>query len=174
MDIDFDQIRELLAVVCATDISEITIESGEEKITVRKSVPSNNKPAGLTSFEVPVSSPAQMAAPVPALQPVPAMAAPSHNASLPAAIAEPPQPEVELVPITSPMVGTFYRASTPSAPPFVDIGDRIKIGQTVCIIEAMKLMNDLPTEVAGRIVKVCAENGSTVEYGQPLFMVDPA
>ena len=78
-----------------------------------------------------------------------------------------------LVPVASPMVGTFYRSSSPSAPPFVEVGDTIAVGQTVCIIEAMKLMNDLPAEVAGRIVKVCVENGTTVEYGQPLFMVNP-
>jgi acetyl-CoA carboxylase biotin carboxyl carrier protein len=71
------------------------------------------------------------------------------------------------------MVGTFYRAASPTAAPYVDIGDRITVGQTVCIIEAMKLMNDMPAEVAGRIVKVCVDNGSTVEYGQPLFLVDP-
>jgi acetyl-CoA carboxylase biotin carboxyl carrier protein len=70
------------------------------------------------------------------------------------------------------MVGTFYQASSPSAPPFVEVGDKVSIGQTVCIIEAMKLMNDLPSEIAGRVVKICAVNGSTVEYGQQLFLVD--
>jgi acetyl-CoA carboxylase biotin carboxyl carrier protein len=77
------------------------------------------------------------------------------------------------VAVTSPMVGTFYRAASPTARPFVDIGDRIAVGQTVCIIEAMKLMNDMPAEVSGKIVKVCADNGTTVEYGQTLFLVDP-
>jgi acetyl-CoA carboxylase biotin carboxyl carrier protein len=78
-----------------------------------------------------------------------------------------------LVAITAPMVGTFYRASSPTTPPYVEVGDQISVGQTVCIIEAMKLMNDLPSEVAGKVVKLCAENGSTVEFGQQLFLVDP-
>jgi len=71
------------------------------------------------------------------------------------------------------MVGTFYRAPSPGAANYVEIGDRVSVGQTVCIIEAMKLMNDMPTEVAGRVVKILVENGTTVEYGQPLFLVDP-
>jgi acetyl-CoA carboxylase biotin carboxyl carrier protein len=71
------------------------------------------------------------------------------------------------------MVGTFYRSPSPSAPPFLDVGDKVTVGQTVCIIEAMKLMNDLPSEVSGKVVRICVENGTTVEYGQPLFMVDP-
>jgi acetyl-CoA carboxylase biotin carboxyl carrier protein len=78
-----------------------------------------------------------------------------------------------LVPVTSPMVGTFYRAASPTATPFVNVGDHINVGQTVCIIEAMKLMNDMPSEVSGKIVKVCVDNGTTVEYGQQLFLVDP-
>jgi acetyl-CoA carboxylase biotin carboxyl carrier protein len=86
---------------------------------------------------------------------------------------EPAVPAAELVPVTSPMVGTFYRSSSPTSKPFVDIGDKISVGQTVCIIEAMKLMNDMPSEVSGKIVKVCVDNGSTVEYGQQLFLVDP-
>ena len=88
-------------------------------------------------------------------------------------------PEVEeaadarLIPIAAPMVGTFYRAPKPEAPPFVNEGDEVHVGQTVCLLEAMKLFNEIPSEVAGRIVRVLAENGAPVEYGQPLFLVDP-
>ena len=71
------------------------------------------------------------------------------------------------------MVGTFYRAPSPEAPPYVEVNQPLEVGQVICIIEAMKLMNDLPSEVSGKIVKVCAENGTTVEYGQTLFLVDP-
>jgi acetyl-CoA carboxylase biotin carboxyl carrier protein len=162
--IDFDQIRELLAVVSLTDITELTIESGEEKITVKKSNPGVGLQQASTLVEIPVThTPTAVLANVAQMELASAQTVdlsdePSSNG---------------LVPIASPMVGTFYRSPSPSAPAFVDIGDRIAVGQTVCIIEAMKLMNDMPAEVAGRIVKVCAENGTTVEYGQALFMLDP-
>lgn len=163
MKIDFDQIRELLAVVSQTEISELTIESGEEKITVRKSAPVQATAARPALVEFPLQS----GQPGPHTQPP--VEPPSRQQTLE------PQAESQngLVSITSPMVGTFYRSPSPSAAPFVQVGDHIAVGQTVCIIEAMKLMNDLPAEVAGKIAKVCAENGTTVEYGQPLFMVDP-
>ncbi len=71
------------------------------------------------------------------------------------------------------MVGTFYRAPKPEAPPFVNEGDEVQVGQTVCLLEAMKLFNEIPSDVAGRVVRVLAENGAPVEYGQPLFLIDP-
>ncbi|MDR7597108.1 MAG: acetyl-CoA carboxylase biotin carboxyl carrier protein, partial [Armatimonadota bacterium] len=77
------------------------------------------------------------------------------------------------VPVTAPMVGTFYRAPGPDQPPFVQEGDRVEAGQTLCIIEAMKMFNEIPAEVSGRVVRVLAENGAPVEYGQPLFLIDP-
>ncbi len=161
--IDFDQIRELLAVVSTTDITELTIESGDEKVTVKKT-PAVSNPSTLelplTSAGVVIQTP--VAAPV-QLREVEEPVADTKDAGR----------TNGWVPIASPMVGTFYRAPSPSAPPFVDVGDFVDVGQTVCIIEAMKLMNDLPSEVSGRIVRVCVENGTTVEYGQPLFMVDP-
>jgi oxaloacetate decarboxylase alpha subunit len=159
--IDLEQIRSLLDVVGDTDITELTIESGEEKITIKK-----QQTMVASSLELPMMMPrAQAAAPATAA----AHSAPEHEA-------RPKEEESNgkgLIPITSPMVGTFYRAPSPTAKPFIDIGDVIAPGQTVCIIEAMKLMNDLPAEVSGRIVKVCVESGTTVEYGQPLFMVNP-
>lgn len=150
MKIDFEQIRELLTVVSETDITELTIESGEERVTVKKA-----GAAGQVMAVAPVARP----------QPEVINASPDADTK--------GNETNGLLPITSPMVGTFYRSPSPSAPSFIDIGDNIAIGQTVCIIEAMKLMNDLPSEISGRVVKVCVENGTTVEYGQPLFMVDP-
>ena len=79
----------------------------------------------------------------------------------------------KLVSITAPMVGTFYRAPSPEAGPYVEIGSRVKKGQTVCIVEAMKLMNEIEAEVEGKIIKIMVENGQPVEYGQPLFLVEP-
>jgi biotin carboxyl carrier protein len=89
----------------------------------------------------------------------------------PAAVTD---PDIRLVPIAAPMVGTFYRSSKPDAPAFVSEGDEIHVGQTVCILEAMKLFNEIPSDVDGRIVRILVENGAPVEYGQPLFLVDPA
>jgi acetyl-CoA carboxylase biotin carboxyl carrier protein len=173
VEIDLKTIRELLAVVGNTDITELTIESGDQRITVKKSasgaavaqsVPVGDAPyavqqplsaAQTISFE-PKVSPAREAAAVSA--PAPAQETNSSNGG---------------VPITSPMVGTFYSSPSPTAPPFVKIGDRVAVGQTVCIIEAMKLMNDMPSEVTGKITKILVDNGTTVEYGQPLFLVDP-
>ncbi len=167
MKIDFDQIRELLAVFSQTDITELSIESGDQKVTVKKAPA--NPPVVPAPLHIEVPNLAASAAPQvnpapPAPAPVVAESSPDDAGS---------ESKNGLVPIASPMVGTFYRSPSPSAPSFVDIGDRVTVGQTVCIIEAMKLMNDLPSEVSGRIVKVCVDNGTTVEYGQPLFMVDP-
>lgn len=167
--IDLEQIRELLSVVSSTDITELTIESGDQKITVKKErqviVPQVAEIAQPMHVTVPVAStPVATAAPAkePAAKP---QITPEQNGAKEEA-------SNGWVPITSPMVGTFYRAGSPTAAPFVNIGDRVNVGQTVCIIEAMKLMNDMPAEVAGKIVKVCVENGTTVEYGQVLFLVD--
>jgi acetyl-CoA carboxylase biotin carboxyl carrier protein len=170
--IDLQQIKELLGIVSATDVTELTIEFGDQKITVKKT-----PTQALTHIEVPVA-PARAQA-----------AAAVHHEVVPRPAAPPPTPEptvkaegsaasedngnANTVAITSPMVGTYYGAPSPSAPVFVKIGDKIAVGQTVCIIEAMKLMNDLPSEVSGKIVKVCVDSGTTVEYGQTLFLVDP-
>jgi acetyl-CoA carboxylase biotin carboxyl carrier protein len=171
--IDLDQIRSLLAVVSETDITELTIESGDEKITVKKAgaqvLVSSGGTNGMeisTASSVPVaaatkSSSAQQTATQTATE-----APPAKTASEPVSTAG-------LVPITSPMVGTFYRAPGPNAPAFVEVGTRINVGQTVCIIEAMKLMNDLPAEISGKVVQILVENGTTVEFGQQLMLVDP-
>ncbi|MYG81935.1 MAG: acetyl-CoA carboxylase biotin carboxyl carrier protein, partial [Gemmatimonadetes bacterium] len=83
-------------------------------------------------------------------------------------------PSADLVDVTSPMVGTFYRAPSPEAPPYVDVGAKVAAGDVLCVIEAMKLMNELECEVSGRIVEICADNAEPVDYGQLLFRVDPA
>lgn len=172
MEIDLKQISELISVVTDTDITELTIEHGDQKITLKKG--GNVQPATQMIYaEAPAhavhAAPAQknnVMSFEPKSEPK-ADVKPAESTPAPAANAQ------DLISVTSPMVGTFYRAGSPTAKPFVEIGDRISIGQTVCIIEAMKLMNDMPSEVAGRIVKVCVDNGSTVEYGQQLFLIDP-
>lgn len=167
MKIDLEQIRDLLKAVSQTDITELTIESGDEKITVRKSQTSG---AVQTVHSL---SQSEVAAAVP--QPAPRVAV-AVQAEQPKVSNNGPQeaPEAnKFVAITSPMVGTFYRSANPTAAAFVEVGDRVNVGQTVCIIEAMKLMNDLPSEISGKVVKVLVENGTTVEFGQQLFLVDP-
>ena len=100
-------------------------------------------------------------------------AAPAIAAALPQAALESVESTAHLVTVEAPMVGTFYRAPKPDAPPFVAEGDMVKEGQVICIVEAMKLMNEIESKVAGRIAKVVVENGQPVEFGQPLFLVDP-
>jgi acetyl-CoA carboxylase biotin carboxyl carrier protein len=116
--------------------------------------------------------------PPPVAPPDPRPAAPAA-ASVPAApSAEPPAPaggrDPNLVAIAAPMVGTFYAAPAPGAKPYVAVGDKVDVGQVVCIVEAMKLMNEVQSEVSGRIVEVCVENGQAVEYGQEIYLVSPA
>ncbi len=162
MKIDIEQIKVLLEMVGKADIAELTIEMEDESITIKK-------PLGLP---VPPGPGIHHEFVAPA--PVAAVAKPGGAVST-AAQNEKNNSEKDehLVAITSPMVGTFYRSSSPTAKPFLETGDKIAVGQTVCIIEAMKLMNDLPAEISGRLVKICAENGSTVEFGQQLFLIDP-
>ncbi|HEY9715541.1 MAG TPA: acetyl-CoA carboxylase biotin carboxyl carrier protein [Chroococcales cyanobacterium] len=168
MKIDLDQIRDLLSVVSSTDITELTIEFGDQRITVKKG-----------SHAIQAFLPEQMALPranataSPQISFEPRMDSASASAPAERTSEKAAESSNGLVPVTSPMVGTFYRSPSPTAPPFVNVGDVVNVGQTVCIIEAMKLMNDMPTEVGGKIVKVCVENGTTVEYGQQLFLVDP-
>jgi acetyl-CoA carboxylase biotin carboxyl carrier protein len=177
MDIDFEQLKELLEIVSQNDISELTVESGEECITVKKP-PAPHMVAHMSALPVHVPG---MPIPMPGHHlPSPdhehPHAGPNGAAGTPQPAVAPPTPEPakdNFLKITSPMVGTFYRSASPSKPPFVEIGDAVTVGQTVCIIEAMKLMNDLPSEVSGRIVEILASNGATVEYGQALFLIDP-
>jgi acetyl-CoA carboxylase biotin carboxyl carrier protein len=171
LKIDLQQIKELLGIVSSTDVTELTIEFGDQKITVKKTpspVHTNLEvPAAANRSAVPAAVHHEVAprpaAPAPAAEPV----LKSETAS------SEDNGNANTVAITSPMVGTYYGAPSPTAPVFVKIGDKITVGQTVCIIEAMKLMNDLPSEVSGKIVKVCVDSGTTVEYGQTLFLVDP-
>lgn len=181
MKIDLEQIRDLLNVVSSTDVTELTIEFGDQRITVKKDPGSKNfsvnaaasGSASSSNSESSASNAKTAAAPAPAPAPVKAAPAPAPVPATAPAPAKVEEPNNGYLQITSPMVGTFYRAPSPGAANYVEIGDRVSVGQTVCIIEAMKLMNDMPTEVAGRIVKVLADNGTTVEYGQTLFLVDP-
>ncbi|MGD1857480.1 MAG: acetyl-CoA carboxylase biotin carboxyl carrier protein [Leptolyngbyaceae cyanobacterium] len=160
MDLDFGELRQLVAALDQTDIAELTLKNPQFELTLRKATAPSQ--AVVVSSADAVATPAIAAAP-------PAAATSSAAAAEPAA--PPATSASDLYEITSPMVGTFYRSPAPDESPFVDTGDRIKTGQTVCIIEAMKLMNELEAEVSGEIVEILVQNAEPVEFGQPLMRV---
>jgi acetyl-CoA carboxylase biotin carboxyl carrier protein len=159
-------IEALIKFVQKSGVSEVSLEQKDLKITIK-----TNAAQQPVIQAVPAPIPVPMAVPAP----VPAPAAVSATAPVPA---EAPKPkaseESRYITIKSPMIGTFYRSSGPDKPVFVNVGDEIKQGKVLCIIEAMKLFNEIESEVSGRIVKVLAENSTPVEYDQPLFLVDPS
>ena len=140
---DLRKIKSLLDLVAESGVAEFEICEGPDRIRV------------INHPQTPVQV-VQTTAPAPVAQP---------------AAAEPAEPKVEGTPLTSPMVGTFYRAPSPGAKPFVEVGDTVKKGQTVCIIEAMKLLNEVEAETDGVVKEICVENGQPVEYGQNLLII---
>jgi acetyl-CoA carboxylase biotin carboxyl carrier protein len=153
--LDIRKVKKLIELLEESGIAEIEIKEGEEAVRISR------MPTGpAVSHAAPVYAPAPAAAPVAAPAPVTsgAPAAPARRAS-------------EHV-IAAPMVGTFYAAATPGAKPFVEIGSEVKEGQVLCIIEAMKMMNQIESDKAGRITAIMATNGDPVEFGQPLFVVE--
>jgi acetyl-CoA carboxylase biotin carboxyl carrier protein len=161
-----DEVSDLARVLREFDLSEIEVDRDGTRLRVKREVAVIHAQA----HAGPVVAPPMVHAPVvPA--PAPASAAAAHA---PAAAATPPSaPAHPAVYITSPFVGTFYRSPSPESPAFVDVGARVRKGQVLCIIEAMKLMNEIEAEVDGTIVAVMAENGQPVEYGEPLFQIRP-
>jgi acetyl-CoA carboxylase biotin carboxyl carrier protein len=158
VEFSLEQLRELVAMVNQTDITELTLESGDLRLNIRKSE---------TRTGMIAAAPAPVVA-VPVMVPAVADSMPVSMPTIAEAL-----PSKKLLEITSPMVGTFYRAPAPDDPPFVENGDSIRKGQTVCIIEAMKLMNELEAEYTGKIVEILVENAQPVEYGQVLMRVEP-
>ncbi len=162
MEIDLKQLRELMRAFKQFDLTELVIEQKEERIKLRR---------GATGVVPSLSGPT--VAPTPSM--FPATTASAHeavgSASAPVAIAA---DDPNVVFVTSPFVGTFYGAPSPGNPPFVQVGTQFKAGQVLCIVEAMKLMNEIEAEIAGTILEVLVENGKTVEYGDRLFRVRKA
>jgi acetyl-CoA carboxylase biotin carboxyl carrier protein len=157
MQLDHDQLHKLLALLGDSDIQELKLEGDDFRLEVRRNLPG--------------------AAPVATIQAPPAAAIPAP-APLPAAVPSAPPPTApaarsDLLEITAPMVATFYRCPGPGEAPFVEVGSRISTGQTVCILEAMKLMNELECEVSGEVVEILVDNGTPVEFGQVLMRVKP-
>ena len=152
---DLNALREILAILHEQDITDFELEEQGLKLRIRKTAPgsASHPPASA----LPAATAAVASAPaVPVAVPAPAPAA-----------------EEGLHVVKSPIVGTFYRSPDPNSPVFVQVGDRVKQGQTLCIIEAMKLMNDIEAEIAGEVVRIHPENGQPVQYGEPLFSIRP-
>lgn len=170
MSLDFNEIRQLLATIAQTDISEVILKSENFELTVRKGVIYQDQ---MTSSVVAVPS-ATVGIPSPdvslTVEKVNRGASDSANGGTQAAST--PR-DSKLVEVYSPMVGTFYRAPAPGESAFVEVGDRIGRGDTVCIIEAMKLMNEIEAELSGQVMEILVENGSAVEYGQALMRINP-
>ncbi|MEM9023472.1 MAG: acetyl-CoA carboxylase biotin carboxyl carrier protein [Bacteroidota bacterium] len=172
---DLNEIQSLIKFVSKSGASEVELETKDFKIVIK----TGGRKKGGVELETATTVIQQ---PVPIAQAIPAVPAPPPPpAPAPAPAAEPAAPAApdaaseanNYITIKSPMIGTFYRASNPETPPFASVGDEISTGKVICIIEAMKLFNEIESEVSGRIVKVLVEDSTPVEYDQPLFLVDP-
>jgi acetyl-CoA carboxylase biotin carboxyl carrier protein len=159
------ELQELLDFIAKSGLNKVNIETEEFKISVQREP--NYKPI----VSMPAAAP-QHHAPAPAAAPQAAPSAAPAAAAAPAAT-EAPAATSNTVPLKAPMIGTFYRSGSPDNPPFVAVGDVVEQGQVICIIEAMKLFNEIEAEQRGRIVKVMVDNASPVEYDQPLFLIEP-
>ena len=152
---DIKQIQDLIKFVHKSGVNEVSIEENDFKITIK----TNQAPTVVTAS-------------IPAAAPL--AAAPAPVAAAPVAAAAPAVSESDnYITIKSPMIGTFYRSASPDKPSFVNVGDEIKAGQVLCVVEAMKLFNEIEAEISGRIVKVLVDNASPIEFDQPLFVVEP-
>ena len=158
---NLSQIQELIKFVSKSGVSEVAIEQKDFKITI-KATEAKGKVQEVIQVAMPAAAPVVMPAATPAVAAVPSPAAPAAEA------------KGNLIEVRSPMIGTFYRSPSPDKPAFVEVGQTIKTGDTVCVIEAMKLFNEIEAEVSGTIVKVLVNDSTPVEYDQPLFLVEPA
>jgi acetyl-CoA carboxylase biotin carboxyl carrier protein len=179
--LDFNELNQLLVTIAESDFAELTLKTDDFELTVRKAV-------GVSEQLLPGNQLESQGAIVARSPSTLGAAAPNSgiNMAITGTVGStgsvtPEQLTIaaslpmgqKLVDMVSPMVGTFYSAPAPSEPPFIEVGDRIKAGQTVCIIEAMKLMNEIEAEVSGQIVEILLQNGAPVEFGQPLMRIKP-
>ncbi|RPG84957.1 MAG: acetyl-CoA carboxylase biotin carboxyl carrier protein [Crocinitomicaceae bacterium TMED209] len=166
---DISEIQDLIKFIAKAGVTEVEIEKKDFKITIKSEMPKKKGAAGAAeaTIQMPVPVAAMPQAPAPAAAPAPAPAAapeaPKANAD-----------EDNYITVKSPMIGTFYRRSAPDKPTFVEVGSTVGNGDVLCVIEAMKLFNEIESEVSGKIVKILVDDNSPVEYDQPLFLVDPS
>jgi len=156
MKMELDYIEKLVKLVSDNELTELSLEEDDKAIVIRK------EREIITTAATIAQQPVAMAAPAPAVS------APKVQEAAPA-----PKENSNLLKVTSPMVGTFYKAASPGAAAFAEVGKSVSAGQVVCIIEAMKLMNEIESEVSGKVVEVCVQDGEPVEYGQVLMLVEP-
>lgn len=157
---NIDEIKSLIEAVQASNINELKLEKGDFKVKISH---------GTATVQVAAAAPVHVAAPAPVATTAPV----ATPAPAPAAAPAPAPSTDNLITIKSPMIGTFYRSAGPGKPTFVNVGDDIKAGQVLCIVEAMKLFNEIESEISGKIVKVLVDDATSVEYDQPLFLVQP-
>ncbi len=166
---NFKEIQDLIKLINKTNLSEFKLKDGDFELTIRSDEYHKSK----------ANPPTQQVIPVPTTSPItpafvpPVITPPSTSPEETETLPSKPEEKVEHIEIKSPIVGTFYRSPSPEKPPYVKIGDVIEEGAIVCIIEAMKLFNEIESEVSGKIIKVLVKDSSPVEYDQPLFLVDP-
>lgn len=157
--LDIDKIKQLIEMMVANDLVEVSLRDGQEEVNLRR--PNSAMPLGFP--EVTVGNVVNTGA----------IPAPGQSAIAPQADESATEDESGFVEIASPMVGTYYSASDPESPPFAKVGQKVHVGMVVCILEAMKVFNEIKSEVAGTIEKILVKNAATVEFGQPLFVVRP-
>lgn len=158
MEIDLEQFERLVDILGSSNLAEITVEKGDQKITLRKTI--SGEFTESTSFDGGKTEGANLQSPENVNQ-----SKSSKSTGSPASTTE--------VAVTSPIVGTFYRSPSPEEPPYVEVGDTVEEGDTVCIVEAMKVMNEVQADADGEIVEICVEDGTPVEYGEDLFRLEP-
>ena len=172
MALDIKEIQELIKFVAKSGVSEVDLEMGEMKISIKTPPKKGKGQIETVVQQIPVAA-APAIAPV-AVQSAPLVApVPDVVTEIPP-VASPVSDDSKYVTIKSPMIGTFYRKPSPDKDPFVNVGDGVNVGTVVCVVEAMKLFNEIESEISGKIVKVLVEDMSPIEYDQPLFLVDPS
>jgi acetyl-CoA carboxylase biotin carboxyl carrier protein len=162
--LNLKELKDILQILEEKEITEFELEEEGIKLRIRKGARSANHAGPPADPPLVLASQPVAAAPPPV---------PAQPPAAQAAAAEPSAAEAGLVMVKSPIVGTFYRAADPNSPAFVNVGDRVRVGQVLCIIEAMKLMNEIEADVAGEVVRIHHENGQPVQYGEPLFAIRP-
>ncbi|MGQ4649300.1 acetyl-CoA carboxylase biotin carboxyl carrier protein [Lyngbya aestuarii] len=175
MSLDFNQLRELLAAIAQTDITELNLKSADFELMVRQGI-STAHPIDsslISASAVPSSGSGVSSTPEASSSPATTAEIAIRETITAPSVAAPSAIDSKWEAVDSPMVGTFYRSPAPDEAPYVEVGDHVRVGQTICIIEAMKLMNEIEAEASGQVMEILVKNGDPVEYKQPLMRIKP-